>query len=242
MPLEDFSARIDPPPIEQFKWGLSMVDAATVPSVRLVDDWSQYTNVYKVLDYINTYHYPTLDKNHGNEIWIGLGNRIGYDSFEKSNLLAAMENVCRKCPQVKLVLSSIDENSMALNINSAQLKVYSPCSFEDWVGILLSLDIGLMPIYGDYDLRFGSYDLLEFMISKISWIASKEPTFYKLSLYGQWVQNSKSAWENAILNMVDQLEARQRQAVRDPFLFALSQDLSANIDKILKVYATILDR
>jgi hypothetical protein len=55
----DGSSIIDPPPIEQFKWGLAMVDAATVPSVRLVDDWSRFTTVHKVLDYINTHHYPT---------------------------------------------------------------------------------------------------------------------------------------------------------------------------------------
>lgn len=154
VPFENLSIEgknfIDPPPIEQFKWGLAMVDAATVPSVRLLDDWSQYTDVYKILDYINTYHYPALDQNHGNETWIGLSNRTGFDSFEKSNLLAAMEIVCRKRPQVKLILSGMDENFRRLDINSEQLKVYSPQSFEDWVGILLSLDIGLMPIHGDY--------------------------------------------------------------------------------------------
>ena len=53
LPIDD-KAIIDPPPFEQFKWGLTMVDAATVPSVRLLDDWSRFTNVYKILDYINT--------------------------------------------------------------------------------------------------------------------------------------------------------------------------------------------
>ena len=245
VPFENLSIEgknfIDPPPIEQFKWGLAMVDAATVPSVRLLDDWSQYTDVHKILDYINTYHYPALDQNHGNETWIGLSNRTGFDSFEKSNLLAAMEIVCRKRPQVKLILSGMDENFRRLDINSEQLKVYSPQSFEDWVGILLSLDIGLMPIHGDYDLRLGSYDLLEFMISKIPWIASEEPTFHKLSLYGQWAQNTESEWENMILNMVDQLDSYHRQAVRDPFLFSLSQDISVNIDKVLHIYEVVLN-
>lgn len=244
MPLEDLAVSdknlIDPPPIEQFKWGLAMVDAATVPSVRLVDDWSQFTNVHKVLDYINTHHYPALNHNHGNEIWIGLGNRAGYDGLEKSNLLTAMENVCRKRPQVKLILHNVEKTSGDLNINSEQLKTYSPRSFEDWVGILLSLDIGLIPRHGNYDLRLGSYDLLEFMISKIPWIASEEPTFHKLSLYGRWAQNTTASWEDSILNMVDNLEAHQTKALRDPFLFALRQDLSVNIDEILKVYAAII--
>ena len=119
-------------------------------------------------------------------------------------------------------------------------RAYSPRSFEDWVGILLSLDIGLIPRHGNYDLRLGSYDLLEFMISKIPWIASEEPTFHKLSLYGRWAKNTTASWENAILNMVDNLETHQTKALRDPFLFALRQDLSVNIDEILKVYAAII--
>jgi hypothetical protein len=246
IPPEDFTveekALIDPPPIEQFKWGLAMVDAATVPTARLMDDWSQSANVHKVLDYINTSHYPALNQSHGNEIWVGLGNRVGYDSFEKSGLLTAMENVCRKRPKVKFILSGMEETSGKLNIGSEQLNMYSPRCFEDWVGILLSLDIGLLPIQGDYDLRLGSYDLLEFMLAKIPWIASEEPTFHKFSQFGQWVCNTPSAWENAILNTVEQLDAYQKKAVSDPFLFALSQDISANIDKVLNVYSVIINR
>jgi hypothetical protein len=244
MPLEGLDlgniARIDPAPIEQFKWGLAMMDAATVPSVRLVDDWSRFTKAHRVLDYINTHHYPTSDHTHGNEIWIGLGSRVDYDCFEKSGLLTAMVNVCRKQPQVKLVLSGMEEAFAAININSEQLKVYSPHSFEDWVDISLHLDIGLMPIAGDYDLRLGSYDLLEFMISKIPWIASQDSTFHNLSQYGQWVRNTPDAWENVILNTMEQLNVHQRKAVGEPFLFALNQDISVNIDRILKVYSTII--
>lgn len=243
-PFEDISfngyGSIDPPPIEQFKWGLSMVDAATVPSVRLVDDWSQYTNVFKVLDFINTHHYPTLNQSHGNEVWIGLGNRVGYDCFEKSGLFAALESVCRKRPQVRLMLSNMEDAVSTPNISAQQLNLYFSYCFEDWVGILLSLDIGLIPIHGEYDRRLGSYDLLEFMIARIPWIASEETTFRKLSPYGQWARNTSAAWEEILLHTVDQLEVHQRSAAGDPFLFALSQSLSANIDKILKIYAIII--
>lgn len=246
VPLEGFAIKdnsfIDPPPIEQFKWGLAVVDAATVPSIRLVDDWSRFTKVYKVSDYINTWHYPSLNQTHGNEIWIGLGSLAGYDSFEKSGLLAAMENVCRKRLQVKLILYGLEVESRTLNINPRQLKVCPQCGFEEWVSILLKLNIGLVPRHGDYDLRLGPYDLLEFMISKIPWIASEEPTFHKLSQYGQWVHNTPAAWENAILNTVEQLDAHQKKAGSDPFLFALSHDLSVNIDKILNVYDVIINQ
>ena len=236
------SARIDPPPIEQFKWGLGMVDAAITPSERLANDWSRFTSVYKVPDYINTYQYPASNHGTGKEIWIGLGNRAGYESFERSGLRAAMENVCRKRPQVQLFLYDMEEAVDALDINPKQLRVFSPCFFEEWVGILLGFNIGLMPMTGEYDARLGSYELLEFMISKIPWIASEEAAFSKLSQYGRCTKNTEAAWEASILDMVDHIDIHESRAAGEPFLFALNQDLSANIDKVLRVYATIINQ
>jgi glycosyltransferase involved in cell wall biosynthesis len=247
VPLEDYAIRnknlIDPIPLEQFKWGLRMVDAATVSSGRLVDDWSQFTNVHEVPDYINTYQYPALNQTHENEIWIGLVNSVNYDSFQKSGLLSAMKNVCKERPQVRLILCNLETGlDIDLDINPAQMKIYSPRFFEEWVSILLKLDIGLAPIYGDYDFRLSQSSLLEFMISKIPWVASEHLTFHELLQYGQWVQNTSDAWENAILTTVDQLNGYQKKAAKEPFLFAISQDVSANIDKTLKIYTSIISQ
>ncbi len=234
---------IDPLPIEQFKWGLSMVDAATVPTIRLVDDWTRFTNIHKIMDYINTSHYPAVKQSAGNEIWIGAGSSVDRECLERSGLLDALENVLQTNPQVKLVLTDMDlaEASAALHVNEEQLKVFSLNSFEDWVDVSLRLNIGLKPMYGDYDLRLGSYDLLEFMISKIPWIASEEPTFHTMLRYGRWTPNTPEAWEYAILNMITELDAHQRKAAGESFLFAINQDVGVNIARILQVYDTILN-
>ena len=235
------ASMIEPPPIEQFKWGLAMVDAATVPSDRLADDWSRYTNIHKVLDYINTSQYPALHQSHGDEIWIGFGDYRGYGSPEKSGLLAAMENVCHKLPKVKFVFLENDIKPGSSSACPVQLETQFQYCSEDWANILPGLNIGLVPIYGNYDLRLGYYDLLEFMISKIPWIASGKPSYDRISQYGQWIENTPYAWENAILNTIDQLEVYQREAEEEPFLFALSQGVDANIEKILKIYGSIIN-
>lgn len=247
VPPEDYTIGdenpIDPIPLEQFKWGLSMVDAATVSSGRLVDDWSQFTCVYEISDYINTSQYPALNQAHENEIWIGLGNNVDYDSFKNSGLLAAMEHVCQERPQVRLILCNLANDSyMKLDIDSSQLKIYSPHYFEEWVNILLKLDIGLAPTSGNYDLRLGVSSPLEFMISKIPLIASEQLTFNNLAQYGQWVKNTPDAWGNAILETVDQINVYQKKAAKEPFLFAIGQDVSVNIDKVLNVYFSIINQ
>jgi glycosyltransferase involved in cell wall biosynthesis len=113
---------------------------------------------------------------------------------------------------------------------------------DEWANILLKLDVGLVPIYGDYDLRLGRINLLEFMISKTPWIASHQPAFREFSRFGQLVENSSIAWETALVKVLDNLDIFQKRATGESFLFALSQDVNENIDKVLKLFAHILNQ
>lgn len=250
MPEEDcitglrFQERaIDPIPLEQFKWGLGLVDAAFVSSARLADDWAHYTNVQEIPDYLNTDQYPALKQDHENETWVGLYNNTNYNSLKNSGLLAALEKIGRERPQVKLVVCDSEAlNAEMLGMPPAQVITYPPYLFEEWANILPKLDLGLAPICGDYDLRCSGIGLLEFMVTKIPWIASDLAPFRSFSSYGSIVQNSPSDWEVAIMNVVDHLGAYRKKAAGEPFLFALSQDVNGNIDRVLKVYATILNQ
>jgi hypothetical protein len=231
----------DSTPLEQFKCGLGLTDAAIVSSTRLLIDWLPFTEVYEVPDYLNTDQYRALKQVHENEIWIGMADTTRFDSIKNSGLLNALEKVCRSRPQVKLILSGSQcEAGRSLNIPNSQVVTYHPNSFEQWAYMLLKLDIGLVPIHGDYDLRLGRINLLEFMISKTPWIASDQPCFRELSRYGKLVQNVSSAWEVVILKMVDNIDIIQKRAAGEPFLFALSQDVNENIDKVLRLYTHIL--
>lgn len=235
--------KMDPIPLEEFKWGLGLIDAAIVSSTQLMIDWSQFTEVHEVPDYLNTDQYPAFKQVHENEIWIGLANNTRIATIKNSGLLNALENVCRKCPQVKFILSDLEEDTdKIINIHPSQIMTYPPNVFEEWANVLLKLDIGLVPAYGDYDLRLGRIKLLEFMISKIPWIASNQPSFRELSRYGRLVPNSSNTWEIAILNAVDNIDAYQKRATGEPFLFALSQDVNENIDKVLKLFTYILNQ
>jgi hypothetical protein len=234
---------IDPIPLEQFKWGLGLVDAASVPSSRHADDWANYTNILEIPDYLNTDQYPALKQDHETETWIGLCNSTTHYNLSNSGLLKAMENICRKRPQVKLVLCDLElVQGGRLDIPPSQVIKYPSSLLEEWANILPKLDIGLAPLYGDYDLRSSWINLLEFMVSKIPWIASDLASFRPLSSYGTLVQNSPCDWETATLNVIDQIGAYRKKAAGEPFLFALSQDVNENIDKVLKLYISIINQ
>lgn len=230
-------------PLEQFKWGLGLIDAAVVSSMRLVVDWSPFTDVYEIPDYLNTDQYPAYKQTEENEIHIGLANGARSSSIRNSGLFSALNNICQTRPNVKLVLcGQEDEYCPFLEIPSEQLVIHRSGLFEDWVALLQTMDIGLVPIYGDYDLRLSRINLLEFMISKIPWIASSQPAFREFSRYGRLVQNSAENWEAAILKAIDSLPSQQAWASGEPFLFALSQDVNENIDKVVKLFTYILNK
>ncbi len=234
--------KIEPVPLEQFKWGLSLIDAAVVSSMRLVVDWSPFANVYEIPDYLNTDQYPAYKQAH-ERIWIGLANGARFTSIKNSGLLTALENICLKYPQVQVILIGSDNNNNPLlNIDPSQMVLQPSNLFNEWVNILLKVDLGLIPIYGDYDLGLGRINLLEFMVSKIPWIASSQPAFREFSRFGRLVANSSDAWETAILKVMDNINDLQLWAAGEPFLFALSQDVNENIDKVLKLFTYILNQ
>ncbi len=234
---------IQPSPLEQFKWGLGLVDGAIVSSARLANDWSSFTVVQEIPDCLNPDHYPAVRHNHANEIWIGLGNSTTIPGFKNSGLLPALENICRAYPQVRLVLGNsngLQDQQMA--IPSGQISRYNNTSFEESVIMLLKLDIGIAPNCGDYDMRKGSIDLLEFMVSKIPWLASEHGSYPELSQFGICVPNSPQAWESAILKAIDQLDANRKKAVGEPFLFALSQNVQNSAAKVLKFFTKVINQ
>ncbi len=250
IPLDDSQAGgqknqqlIDPIPIEQFKWGLGLVDAATVPSARLADDWATYTNVVEIPDFLNSDHYPSLINAHENEFWIGLPNSASHSTIEKSGLLAALENICNKDPRVILVISDhLFLKSEKWNIPQTRVINYPSNNFEEWTNTLPGLDLGLFPIYGDFDLRLSQIPILEYMISKVPWAASDLISSRQTGTYGTVVKNNAKDWEAVISEILVHPDLYRKKAGSEPFLFALSNDVHENIDKVMKLYTTILNQ
>lgn len=234
---------VDASPLEQFKWGLGLIDAAVVSSMRLVVDWSPFTDVYEIPDYLNTDQYPAYKQPHEHKVRIGLANGARSTSLKNSGLSSALKSICDRHPQVEITICSLNDDIQdVLDIHPSQLVSHYSGLFDDWAALLLNLDIGLVPIYGDYDLRLSRINLLEFMISKTPWIASSQPAFREFSRYGRLVQNSASSWETAILKAMDNISGLQSWASAEPFLFALSQDVNENIDKVVKLFTYILNK
>jgi len=234
---------IDPPPLTQFKLGLRLVHAATVPAAALINDWSEYAPVYHVPNYIEVERYSQAVHTPHEDIIIGWGGSLSHlQSFEESGIATALRNICSSRPKVKIMICGDKRVFNSMPVPEGQ-KIFQPWVLADqWPYQLANFDIGLAPLSGPYDQRRSWIKVLEYLIMKIPWVASEGPAYHSLRPYGWLVPNNASAWDRILFDLVDHLDDYKQEASRDPYLFGISQSMDDNVERVLLTYSKILEK
>ncbi len=230
-----------PTMLTQFKWGLQLVNAATVPSMRLADEWQAYNRVEIVPDYIDLERYQDKIPQEHEGVVLGWCGRLSQlDSLDNSGLLAALQEVCRSRPKVSVMICIDHPDEVGdLGIPPGQLMLKPRNVISNWPDPLTMVDIGLIPSGGIYDQRGGAGTVLEYLIMKIPWIASIGHVLHEQRLYGWQVENSPEAWQRILFEMVDHIEDYRQEASLTPYLYGLAQSLDENIFHTIEMYAKI---
>jgi glycosyltransferase involved in cell wall biosynthesis len=233
--------KIQPPPIEQFKWGLRLVHAATAPSRILAQDWQAYTTMLYLPNYIDLSRYENTTHNQHDGVILGWGGSISHlQSFTGSGILAALKRVCKARPQVKVMIAGSDRRILQQLPLPAKQIIHHPWTpYHEWSQVLANFDIGLAPLDGDYDERRSWIKVLEYMLLKIPFIASEGPAYQELRPYGWLVNNTANAWERVLLDMIDHLEDYRQEAAVAPYMYALAQNIDEHVDELLKIYNSV---
>jgi glycosyltransferase involved in cell wall biosynthesis len=244
IPREPNIPKMEPAPLTQFKWGLRLAHAATVPSKRLADDWQAYTEMYYLPNYIDLKCYENIIPEPHGGIIIGWGGSISHlQSFVESGVIPALKRVCQARPQVRVMICGNDSRIMdALHLPTRQRIFKKWVSYKEWPRVLSQFDIGIAPLSGDYDERRSWIKVLEYMVMKIPWVASSAQPYRQFRQYGWSVRNEAKEWENVLLDMVDNLDQYRERAAGDPYLKGISLNIDENIQNILGIYSTINNR
>jgi glycosyltransferase involved in cell wall biosynthesis len=239
-----YSSQIDPYPLTQFKWGISLAHAATVPSLRLVDDWRDYTDMHYLPDYIDLENYRNVKPESHDGINIGWGGNMSHLlSFQESGVVEALRRVCESRPQVRVVIAGGDQRVYDLLPVPTKQKILIPwVPYTQWAQILSKFDIGIAPLYGPYDERRSWIRVLEYLVMKIPWVGSNGPTYFELGDYGWLIKNDTDSWEGVLLDIVDNLQEYKLDASRIPYLFGISQSIDENVEKILAIYQKVMNQ
>jgi glycosyltransferase involved in cell wall biosynthesis len=236
--------KIDPPPMVQFRWGLRLVHAATVPSKRLAADWQAYAEMHVLPNYIDWEKYQNISASPHEGLVIGWGGSASHlQSFLGSGVMIALKSICRARKHVKVVICGKDKRIFEQLPLPPEQKIFHPwVHYQDWPQVLANFDIGLAPLHGPYDERRSWIKVLEYMVMKIPWVASEGPAYSELRPYGWLVKNSTSGWERVLLDMIDHIDDYRAEAAREPYLFGLGQSIDENIDKMIATYTNIAQR
>ena len=232
---------IFPKPLEQFKWGLQTVYAYHTPSRILTKDWKHINpNGYYLPNYFETKFYVPKEKNDDIiTLWWG-GSLSHKQSFVHSGIIPAMEAICKERPNVRVRLCGDDRIMPLINIPSTQLSFQPFTPYEKWGdSIANGATIGLAPLAGEYDSRRSWIKVIEYMLLRIPFVASKSLSYQELYQYGKFVNNDYLSWKNGILNIIDNLKEKQQIASKLPYEFAIKQDINLHVPNILNLYKTI---
>lgn len=234
---------LDPPPITQFKWGLRMIDGAVVASKKLVEDWEAYADVRHLPMYLDLERYRGLpEKDPGDDkVVIGWSGSLSHLHSFSSGILEALERVARARPQVRLKIGNDRRIYDKLKVPEGQKELTPWVPYGEWPEILASYDIGLAPMEGDYDARRSWVKVLEYMAVKVPWLASRSPAYQDLAHYGTLVQNTTEAWEQALLELVDNHKEHQKRAGGKPYQFALSQNAVNHVDQMVETFSSLIN-
>ncbi|NMC11373.1 MAG: glycosyltransferase family 4 protein [Chloroflexi bacterium] len=236
--------KIDPPPLTQFKWGLKLAHAATVPSKRLADDWQSYTEIHYLPNYIDLKLYENAIKEKHTGVIIGWGGSVSHlQSFTNSGVVAALKKVCTARPQVTVMICGNDRRIFdLLQIPNRQKILHPWVNYKEWPSILANFDIGLAPLSGEYDERRSWIKVLEYMVMKIPWVASDGNAYQEMKHFGWLVKNNPEAWERILIDMVDHISDYKNEAAGEPYLFGISQNIDENINRVITLYEKIYQK
>lgn len=236
---------MNPPPLEQFKWGLRIAKATQVVSKTLAEDWRPYSPTFVVNNYLPIERYmnvePLLPHDKENIVIGWCGSMSHYSSFTDSGILPALKKICKRYPNVTILLGGDKRNYDNLDIPNNQKKFQQYVPPEQWESLLKSIDIGLAPLSGEYDKRRSWIKCLEYMALKVPWIASDYPTYENLKGYGVLVKNDQWEWEKKLSHMIEDYTEYKQKAEDEGYPFALLQSSDNNIRNTLKIYQKLIE-
>ncbi|MCE1252374.1 MAG: hypothetical protein LWX83_02370 [Anaerolineae bacterium] len=231
---------IKPRPLDQFIWGLRILDAITVSSQLLADDWKEYTDSYYFPNYFEVNNYLKAAAPYHDGIIIGWGGSLSHiESFKDGGVLPALKQVCKQRPQVKVMIVGDKRVYDMLDVPEEQKIFRSFVPYDLWPNVISEFDIGLAPLHGPYDSRRSWIKPLEYSLLKIPWIASDNPAYEEVRDYGVLV-NGFAGWQSALLDMVDNITTHRQRVSGEPYRFALKQSSDQNVETMLKIYAEII--
>jgi hypothetical protein len=223
---------VEPHPLDQLKAGIKLCGVITSPSKLLCLDWAAYAKTYWFPNYID----PTLYTQHPvfhnpNRLFIGWGGSMTHlVSWEKSGASEGLNQICKEYPQVSVMLIGDPRVARYVKVPPARRFIRGWENQAVFSESMSYFDIGVIPLFGEYDRRRSWIKSLEFTTMGIPWVGSNMEPNQDIPT-GTLVKNSPEAWYLALKNVIDNLES-YRRAAQDNLALVDQYSIQANAGNI----------
>ena len=239
--------KINPPPKVQLEWGVHMSKGLQTVSQALCDDWAEWNDTYLINNHLAMDRYRNVTQplfpHSKDEIWIGWTGSLSHRySFEWSGIMMAYRKICRKYPNVKILITGDKKIYDELDISNKKKMFCAFVPSEQYPALIKSLDICTIPLAGEYDKRRSQIKPLECLALRVPFIASNYPNYNHLAEYGKFTENGKENWEDAISEVIDNIALYREKAEDVGFKFALTQDIDLHVQERIDLYQKLIEK
>ena len=235
-----------PKGIDEFKQALGMVDQVIVPSQLLVRDF--FSSAKGKIAHVPNYYdpevwrdvKPALSKVEGTLVVGWGGSRQHGASWRQCTLadgLFQLKKVHGDNIQISVYARAADESLEKAKVSFLS---YPWVKFEDWPGHLVTFDIGLLPLAGEYDRRRSNLKAIEYGLVGIPWVGNLEYSEpYQGCKGGLFTSDSPKAWLAALSKLIDDESLRESLGhIGQEWAKTYDMSLSTNLDSYQKVLWT----
>jgi hypothetical protein len=234
---------IYPHPFEQFRRGISISHAMTLPSFYLGDYYQGITGTpfYYVRNYFETKNYPYIKRpKNKKEFIIGWGGSLShYESFVNSSVIPALEKIVKERDNVKVCIVGDKRVYDKLPFEQKMFKNY--VKNEEWGTMLANtFDIGIAPLSGEYDKYRSDIKVIEYLLTGKPFAYTNLPPYKDIKNKGGIpVGSNMNSWYDTLSEILDTYDEKV-QSILDNFdkdsvdIYKQAQSIVDTYEKIIK--------
>lgn len=234
---------VNPKPLQLLRYGVKLSAGVSSPSQLICDDWSKYGRTYWFPNYMDISTYiPGDTYRNPNEIRIGWGGSMTHlVSWTKSGAAEALTQIAKENKDVIILL--IGDPRLERHFADVPKKQRAAIGWAPqavFASKLAYMDIGLAPLYGEYDRRRSWIKAAEYGVMGIPWIGSdSEPT--RGLETGMLVKNTVDDWYAALKFYIQNLGALKQAAVANMPVAREAFDIDRHVEELVTLCEKIIE-
>lgn len=234
---------INPKPLQLLKYGAKLCGALSSPSQLICDDWKDYVKTYWFPNYLNMSVYHQAEVFHDpQQIRFGWGGSMTHlVSWTGSGASEALTQVAKENPNVLILL--IGDPRLERHFAGVPQKQRAAIGWAPqaiFASKLSYVDVGLAPLYGEYDRRRSWIKAAEYSVMGIPWIGTdSEPT--RGFETGLLVNNTVDEWYAALTFYIKNIGAVKSAARANQQAAREFYDIDAHTGELIKLFERIIE-